>query len=1474
MFSGLQVMRMRVLLAAGLIPFMSISMNRQASAQSTAPNEWTWMGGSITTGSFGIYGTEGTSAPENAPGGRSLPASWTDSKGNLWLFGGYGLDSTVNANYLNDMWEFSTATNEWTWMGGSATFPSIYSAGLGVYGTLGTPAPDNIPPGRDGAASWKDAKGNLWLFGGYSLSNSVQSGTFNDLWEFNPATNEWAWMGGANTPNQSGVYGTLGAAAAGNVPGARSMAVSWVDSKGIFWLFGGLGYDSAGNLSNLNDLWMFSPSTNKWTWISGSKTGGQRGTYGTLGSPADGNVPGGRNSAAGWIDAKDNLWLFSGANMPADLWEFNPTTKQWTWISGGNDDSYSNKGQPGVYGTLQVPAAANAPGSRLGGVTWTDGTGNLWVSGGVGLDSAGYQGLLNDLWEYNATSNEWAWMGGSATVPVDCPSIFNWCGQFDDLGTLRSPALGYAPGGRYDGAGWTDSKGNLWLFGGTGFDSVGTSGLLNDLWKFKLDAGGLPVAATPTISPGSGTYTSWQTVTISDTTPGATISYLINGIPPALAYTAPVTVSSSETIEAIASAGGYANSSIATASYVANLSQAATPTFSLPSGTYPVAQTLTIYDVTPGAAIYYAIGSLPATHFTPYTGPIAISSPETVQAFAVAEDYLQSATATTTFNIGLNPSAEWTWMGGSSEAHNDCLDLNVCPTPGWYGTMRTPASSNIPSGRAFAASWTGSNGNLWLFGGFGADSVGNAGDLNDLWEFSPSLGQWAWMSGNSTMPCTALGNCTTRPGVYGTKGTPAASNTPGSRESPAAWTDKAGHLWLFGGDGKDAAGNYGYLNDLWEFDPSTNQWAWMGGESTLSCVAANECSGQSGIYGSLREPAAENAPGGRTAPTIWTDPNGNFWIYGGHGMDSRGIGCYLNDLWKFTPSANQWTWMAGSQFCPAFEGGYPGYFDVVGIPEIGIFPWSLQSPASWADSSGRLWLFAGLGWDTTSSGYYLNDMWEFDPSLNEWAMTSSNSVSVAATGAGVYGAVGNWGPKNIPGERDVPANWTDSDGNFWLLGGLGVTPSANLGLSRLNDLWEFKPSLNEWAWMGGSSNGSPSGVYGTLGTAAQGNAPGGRSSAATWTDSSGNLWLFGGLGYDAKGATGYLSDLWQYGLKGAPSVHPAPPAAEPVFSLAAGTTYAAAQTLTISEQTPGATIYYTTDGTVPNSNSAVYQGQILVSSTETLQAIAIASGYAASALATATYTIDIPVNPAPVIGSLSPAFTSAGGAAFRLTVNGSGFTVNSTIYWGTTALATTYGSMTQLTAQVPAADITTAGIASVTVQTPAPGGGTSNSSQFEVDSAASGTVTPPSFTTVTATVTPGATASYPVTLPATASSISVKCLNLPTGASCSYSATTGAVTITTSSTSPAGTYQITVVFTETLPGAASGFVLLPFLLVPLLIARRKWNAGGISLMACLGLFLMVAAVCVGCGGGGGGGSSPVSQTHQVTSSSAVSLTIQ
>jgi N-acetylneuraminic acid mutarotase len=355
--------------------------------------EWTWVSGSNTVNQAGVYGTQGTADPSNVPGARADAVSWIDASGKLWLFGGLG-----PYDYLNDLWKYDPTTLEWTWVSGSNTVNQA-----GVYGTQGTADPSNVPGARADAVSWIDASGKLWLFGGNGYDSASGWGSLNDLWKYDPTTLEWTWVSGSNAADQAGIYGTQGTADPSNVPGARFAAVSWIDASGKLWLFGGLGYYSTTVSVGLNDLWKYDPTTLEWTWVSGSNTGNQAGTYGTQGTADPSNVPGARCCPVSWIDAQGKLWLFGGSGYDSggyntylnDLWKYDPTTLEWTWVSGSNSGD-----QTGIYGTRGTAAASNVPGAREIPVSWIDSSGRLWFFGGVGIDSAGYLGYLNDLWKY------------------------------------------------------------------------------------------------------------------------------------------------------------------------------------------------------------------------------------------------------------------------------------------------------------------------------------------------------------------------------------------------------------------------------------------------------------------------------------------------------------------------------------------------------------------------------------------------------------------------------------------------------------------------------------------------------------------------------------------------------------------------------------------------------------------------------------------------------------------------------------------------------------------------------------------------------------------------------------------------------------------------------------------------------------------------------------------------------------------
>ena len=232
-----------------------------------------------------------------------------------------------------------TSIDRWTWMSGSDTYAGGQS---GTYGSIGVADAANVPGARQGAMTWTDAKGDFWLFGGWGYDSAGTYDRLNDLWRWD-GTN-WTWISGSDTGGSSGTYGIKGTPDAANVPSARNDAVSWIDSNGDFWLFGGYGYDGGGSLGYLNDLWRWDTTTEEWTWMSGSNTRNQNGTYGAIGVSAASNEPGSRRYSTGWIDASDNLWLFGGNGYGAsgttgqlsDLWFWDVTTEEWTWMSGSD----------------------------------------------------------------------------------------------------------------------------------------------------------------------------------------------------------------------------------------------------------------------------------------------------------------------------------------------------------------------------------------------------------------------------------------------------------------------------------------------------------------------------------------------------------------------------------------------------------------------------------------------------------------------------------------------------------------------------------------------------------------------------------------------------------------------------------------------------------------------------------------------------------------------------------------------------------------------------------------------------------------------------------------------------------------------------------------------------------------------------------------------------------------------------------
>jgi hypothetical protein len=131
------------------------------------------------------------------------------------------------------------------------------------------------------------------------------------------------------------------------------------------------------------------------------------------------------------------------------------------------------------------------------------------------------------------------------------------------------------------------------------------------------------------------------------------------------------------------------------------------------------------------------------------------------------------------------------------------------------------------------------------------------------------------------------------------------------------------------------------------------------------------------------------------------------------------------------------------------------------------------------------------------------------------------------------------------------------------------------------------------------------------------------------------------------------------------------PASTPSFSPPAGS-YSSPQSVAIQDATTGAVIHYTLNGTTPTAYSPVYTTPLAVSSAETIQAIAVATGYSNSAVASASYSF-IATAPTPTLSPSSGTYTSVqtvtvsdalNGAAIYYTTDGSTPTTSSNLCSG------------------------------------------------------------------------------------------------------------------------------------------------------------------------------------------------------------------
>jgi hypothetical protein len=180
-------------------------------------------------------------------------------------------------------------------------------------------------------------------------------------------------------------------------------------------------------------------------------------------------------------------------------------------------------------------------------------------------------------------------------------------------------------------------------------------GATNQLSFYGLSNGQTPTA-TPVITPGAESFVGSIPVTITDSTPGSQIFYSTTGTATTAStlYTGAITVSSTTTISAIATATGFLQSPVNNETYTLQ-TQTLMPTFSPAPGNYTSAQTVTISDASPNPTIYYAINAPATTASTKVVGSatVTVSQTETINAIATSGTLTTSPQASASYGIGV-----------------------------------------------------------------------------------------------------------------------------------------------------------------------------------------------------------------------------------------------------------------------------------------------------------------------------------------------------------------------------------------------------------------------------------------------------------------------------------------------------------------------------------------------------------------------------------------------------------------------------------------------------------------------------------------------------------------------------------------------------------------------------------------------------------------------------------------------------
>jgi hypothetical protein len=390
----------------------------------------------------------------------------------------------------------------------------------------------------------------------------------------------------------------------------------------------------------------------------------------------------------------------------------------------------------------------------------------------------------------------------------------------------------------------------------------------------------------------------------------------------------------------------------------------------------------------------------------------------------------------------------WTWMSGTE---SDSSSL-----PAQQGVASATA---LPKTYNNAYSWVDSQNNLWLFGGDRQNT--SSSSSNQVWKYSTSTGLWTWMKGNSDVDNQDAGP------VLGTENVEAAANSPGEKYmfKGALWQAN-NYVYILAGDDRPV---------MWRYNMQTNNWAHV--KKTATATTYYD-------YGLQGVENASNFPPTVENPTYWKDDSGNFWMFGGQIRDNNsnytgsvGRRAWVNTLWKYNPTSNNWTWMRGknpltytvnvNSINPIpFSPGYYGLKDVTSDLNL---PASRNRPVFWKKNSE---LFFGYGESTlnlSSNPLKFTDLWKYDISSNNFTWIGGRTA--ASNNLEYIEDLVNPSVYNVPLVKN------------YIFDGLHTVYAFRQ--SQPNEIWAFDMVQSTWQRV---KAGQPAN-YGTIGVESPTNAP-------------------------------------------------------------------------------------------------------------------------------------------------------------------------------------------------------------------------------------------------------------------------------------------------------------------------------------------------------------------------------------------------